>query len=106
MQITMFKGLLPVNLPDNWFGVDDDAIRFAQIGIAQAIDFRAVGGKAIKFWISGDGVISQHWEEITYPDNENIKWTKKPFAISSRMEIKMYGQSQTVLDLKSVFSQD
>lgn len=58
MQITMFKGLLPVNLPDEWFS-DASSIRFANIDGKQAIDFRAVGGPVLAFWVSSTPDTSQ-----------------------------------------------
>ena len=94
----MFKGLLPVNLPDNWFGANDKAIKFANINGSQAIDFRAVGGKALRFWTEHNGAqVSQCWEEIKDP--ESIEWGDRPFAIDSRKVVGTFGQSSKVLDL-------
>ena len=97
MQVTMFKGLLPVNLPDSWF-TTPDTIKFAKLGGAQAIDFRESGGKALKFWVTHQGsTVSQHWEEVSNPDS--VEWTDRPFAIEPRSVVAMFGQSGTVLDL-------
>lgn len=98
MQVTMFKGLLPVNLPDRWFEQGTEKIKFANIGGAQAIDFRSCGGKALKFWVSHHGSqVQQHWEEVSSPDDVN--WGNKPHAIEPRGVVEMFGQSGSSLDL-------
>jgi len=95
MQITMFKGLLPVNLPDAWFPSDAQAkIKFARSGNAQCIDFRAVGGKCLKFWMEGK---EQNWAEIENP--ALLQWGDRPYAIESRQTVAMFGQSGKELDL-------
>ena len=99
MQVTMFKGLLPVNLPDEWFS-DPDQVRFANVGGAQAMDFRPNGGQCLKFWVEyGHGSqVSQHWEEVSNPDS--IQWGDRPFAIEGRNTVALFGQSSSVLNLK------
>lgn len=98
MQVTMFKGLLPVNLPDEWFQSPQN-IRFANIGGAQGIDFRPSGGRALKFWVEHDGsAVSQHYQELDDPDQ--ISWGDRPFAIEPRGVVQAFGQSAQVLDLK------
>lgn len=52
MQVTLFKGLMPVNLPDAWFK-HPERIRLGRLdGDKQTIDFRANGGIALAFWVA------------------------------------------------------
>lgn len=102
MQVTMFKGLFPVNLPDDWFS-DIDKIKFANNSFkeksSQTIDFRPNEGKCLTFWIeSNNGIVTQHWKEET--ENNELAFTDKAIHICSRQEVKFFGQSANVLDLK------
>lgn len=106
MQITLFKGLLPVNLPDDWFSVSPELIRFGRLdGDKQAVDFRAVGGCALSFWVvqtPGTNHVRQCYEELPDHIADEVEWGFTPghrFALCSRQEVAMYGQSSEVLDL-------
>lgn len=99
MQVTMFKGLLPVNLPDSWFE-KPKAIRFARDGKRQLIDFSQCGGKALAFWVSSpeeSSRVDQHWAEV---DPAAIAWDGDASTIDSRRTVSMFGQSSDVLDLE------
>ena len=96
MQITMFKGLCPVNVPDSWVS-DPEKIKFAKLGQSQAIDFRANGGKAFKFWVYDS---EPRYQELTI-SLETIAWGDIPFAVESRKNVAMFGQSSKVIDLRS-----
>lgn len=105
MQITLFKGLLPVNLPDAWFS-HPERIKLGRLqGRKQAIDFRANGGAALAFWIDSDrdtGTVHQRFEEL--PDHivPDADWSAGPWAVESRRVVALFGQSGTPLDLTSL----
>lgn len=99
MQVTMFKGLLPVNFPDAWFA-NPSAIRLGRLGQKQIIDFRPIGGKAFAFWVDSDrdiGEVRQCYEELE--DQSEVDWEAGPWAIQHRRTVEMFGQSGTSLDL-------
>ncbi len=102
MQVTMFKGLFPVNLPDAWFA-NPKQIRLGRMdGQKQTIDFRANGGRVIAFWIDSEpglGATRQRWQELPEHIIEDADWGAGPWAMESRKAIAMYGQSGTPLDL-------
>lgn len=107
MQVTLFKGLLPLNLPDVWFEAHPERIRFGRLdGDKQCIDFRPVGGCALSFWVvhtPGGGRVRQCHQEL--PDHiadGEVEWGTTPahlFAVCSRQEVALFGQSSQVLDL-------
>lgn len=94
MQVTLFKGMMPVNLPDTWFS-NPQSVRFSSTSYEQVIDFRPSGGKCLKFWLTDDN--QPAWEEVE--NDSNIKWTDAPRHIEGRKTVKIFGQSGTVLDL-------
>jgi len=101
----MFKGLLPVNLPDNWFKGDTSAIRFANLDGKQAIDFRPVGGPVLAFWVSStpeSSQVFQHYEKVPEAAAAAADWgtsNQHAFAVCGRQVVKMFGQSSEELDL-------
>lgn len=103
MQVTLFKGLLPVDFPDSWVS-DPERVRFGRLhDRKQVIDFRANGGPALAFWVDSDpgsSLVHQRYEKL--PDHivgAEVDWTADAFAVSSRREVVMFGQSGAVLDL-------
>lgn len=103
MQVTLFKGLLPVDFPDSWVS-DPSAVKFGRLhDRKQAIDFRANGGPALAFWVDSEpesSLVHQRYEEL--PDHivsAEVDWTADAFAVSSRDVVRMFGQSGAVLDL-------
>lgn len=107
MQLTMFKGLLPVNLPDSWFAdpARVEAIRYANMGGRQAVDFRPVGGPILAFWVSSGpdtGEVTQHHKELTPEAVTGLDWgttSAHAFSVCSRDVVRMFGQSGTEIDL-------
>jgi len=104
MQVTLFKGLLPVNFPDSWFSPDPKQILFSQTTVAgypaQGIDFTCNGGKAYLLWIEPDGVeVRQCYKELSNSEIEALQWGDTPHYIESRKTVKLFGQSSKVLKL-------
>jgi hypothetical protein len=104
MQVTLFKGLLPVNFPDDWFSPDPQKITFSQTSVdgypAQGIDFTANGGKAYLLWIEPNGTdVRQCYKELDGFEIEKLEWGDTPHYIEPRSVVKLFGQSSKVLKL-------
>lgn len=107
MQITLFKGLLPVNLPDNWFThqAKVQEIKYACLDGRQGIDFRPVGGPVLVFWVSSGpdtGEVQQHHKRLQPEAVASLDWgtsRRHAFSVCSRDTVRLFGQSGKVLDL-------
>jgi hypothetical protein len=102
MQVTLFKGLLPVNFPDEWF-CDPKKILFAKTSVqnweAQAIKFP--NGKAYLLWVEfePDQTVRQCHKELLKEEVEKLDWESTPHFVEPRRVVEIFGQSSKVLRL-------
>ena len=102
MQITMFKGLLPVNFPNDWFfDGKGELIKWAKGPKGEQLIWFAPEGHAFAFWLENGN--EQKWSQLTEEEKEKANWKDEPHAVEPRSVVKMFGQSSKVLDLKRIY---
>lgn len=109
MKLSMFKGLCPVRIPDNWCS-DFDTIRFAHDGGTQYIDFTSNGGKAYGFSVSVDkpyaGIVpasqsevQPHYWEVNPDEIQEWGDANNAIHVEQYKHALMFGMSDRLIEL-------